>query len=50
MLVVSHPTSEIVAFHKLKRRFVDLKDIEKEDMNELIMCEFKGPDFDLEAD
>jgi hypothetical protein len=49
MLVVSHPTSEIVAFHKLKRRFVDLKDIEKENTNEPIMCEFKGQDFELVA-
>jgi hypothetical protein len=31
--------------HKVKRRFLNLKDIEKEDMNELILCEFKGQDF-----
>lgn len=47
---VSHPSSFLVAYHKLKRRFLNLKDIEKEDMNELIMCEFKGQDFELVAD
>lgn len=47
---VSHPSSELVAYHKLKRRFLNLKDIEKEDMNELIMCEFKCQDFELVAD
>jgi len=45
----SHPTSELVAYHRVKRRFLNLKDIEKEDMNELIMCEFKGQDFELVA-
>lgn len=44
---VSHQASELVAYHKVKRKFLNLKDIGKEDMNELIMCEFKGQDFEL---
>ena len=27
----SHPTTELVAFHKRKRKFLNLADIEKED-------------------
>ena len=46
----SHPTSEIVAYHKVKRKFLNLMDMEKEDPNELLMCEFKGQDFELVAD
>ena len=37
----SHSTSELFAYHKGKRIFLNLKDIAKEDTNELIMCEFR---------
>ena len=43
----SHQTSELVAYHKLKRKFLNLADIDKEDPNQLMMCEFKGQDFQL---
>ena len=46
----SHPTSEIVAYHKVKRKFLNLVDMEKEDPNELQICEFNGQDFELVAD
>ena len=39
--------SEIVAYHKLKRKFLNLKDMEKEDPESLLMCEFNGQDFDF---
>ena len=41
----SHQTSEIVAYHKIKRKFLSLKDMEKEDPNELQICEFNGQIF-----
>ena len=43
----SHKTSEIVAYHKLKHKFLNLGDIDKEDPNQLVMCEFEGQDFRL---
>ncbi len=46
----SHHTSEIVAYHKVKRRFLNLKDMEKEDPDQLQICEFRGQDFELVAD
>ena len=46
----SHQTSEIVAYHKGKRKFLNLVDMEKEDPNEIQICEFKGQDFELVAD
>ena len=46
----SHPTSEIVAYHKVKRIFLNLKDMEKEDPDQLQICEFNGQDFELIAD
>ena len=47
---VSHQTTELVAFHKRKRKFLDLKDIVKEDTIEIIMCEFKGQEFEVITD
>jgi hypothetical protein len=41
----SHSTSEIVAYHKIKRIFLNLADMEKEDPNELQICEFNGQNF-----
>ena len=46
----SHSTIEIVAYHKVKRIFLSLKDMEKEDLDQLVMCEFRGQDFELVAD
>jgi hypothetical protein len=43
----SHQTSEIVAYHKVKRKFLSLKDMEKEDPDKLQICEFRGQDFEL---
>ena len=45
----SQSTSEIVAFHKIKRKFLGLRDMEKEDLNEILICEFMGQDFELLA-
>jgi hypothetical protein len=45
-----HPTSEIVAYHKGKRIFLSLTDMEKENPDELQICEFKGQNFELFAD
>ena len=45
-----HSTSEIVAYHKVKRIFLSLKDMEHEDQDLLQICEFKGQDFDLIAE
>jgi len=47
---LSPSTSEIVAFHKVKRLFLNLADIDKEDPNQLMMCEFNGQDFRLLVD
>jgi hypothetical protein len=45
----SHQTNEIVAYHKVKRKFLSLTDMEKEDPDKLQICEFKGQDFELLA-
>ena len=37
----SQSTSEIIAFHKVKRKFLSLKAMEKEDPNEILICEIK---------
>ena len=46
----SHPTSEIVAYHKTKRIFLNLMDMAKEDPEQLQICEFRGQDFELVAE
>jgi hypothetical protein len=46
----SHSTTEIVAYHKVKRIFLGLKDMEKEDPNDILICEFNGQDFELIED
>ena len=43
----SHQTTELVAYHKVKRIFLNLVDIDKEDSNQLLMCEFNGQNFEL---
>ena len=42
----SNPTSEIVAYHKVKRKFLNLVDMEKEDPSEILICEFNGQNFE----
>jgi hypothetical protein len=37
-------TSEIVAYHKIKRKFSDLLDMQNEDPDQLEIYEFKGED------
>ena len=44
-LELSDWIEDIVAFHKAKRKFVSLKDIELEDADQFLICEFKGYDF-----
>ena len=46
----SPQSSEIVAYHKVRRKFLNLMDMEKEDPDELQICEFKGQNFKLIAD
>jgi len=47
----SHSTKgEIFAYHKAKRKFLNLTDMEKEDPDLIQICEFKGQDFELVAD
>ena len=46
----SHPITELVAFHKRRRKFLNLKDMETEDPDQIQICEFKGQDFELVAD
>ena len=40
---------DIVAFHKAKRKFVNLKNMESEDADQFLICEFKGYDFEILA-
>lgn len=46
----SSQASEVVAFHKVRRKFLNLMDMENEDPDEILICEFKGQDFELVAD
>jgi hypothetical protein len=46
----SHPTNEIVAYHKVKRKFLNLVDMEKENPDELQICELEGQNFELIVD
>jgi hypothetical protein len=43
----SLPTSEIVAYHKVKRIFLTLTEMEKENPDDLQICKFKGQNFSL---
>jgi hypothetical protein len=45
--ILPSTTSEIVAYHKVKRKFLNLTDMVKEDPDKLQICEFNGQDFDL---
>ena len=46
----SHQKSELVAYHKVKRKFLSLTDMEKEDPDQLQICELRGQEFELIAD
>ena len=46
---LSNWIEEIVAFHKAKRKFVNLKEMESEDADQFLICEFKGYDFEILA-
>ena len=39
--------SNIVAFHKIKRVFLSLNEMESEDVNQFLICEFMGYDFEI---
>ena len=45
----SDSTSEIVAYHEVKRIFLNLIDMEKVNPNEILICEF-SQDFELITD
>lgn len=47
---LSHQKSELVAYHRIKRKFINLMDMATEDPDQLVMCEFKGQDFELVVD
>ncbi len=40
-------TNETVAYHKVKRKFVSMKDMQLEDADQFLMCEFKGYNFEI---
>jgi hypothetical protein len=44
---LSNWIEDIVAFHKAKRKFVSLKEMESEDADQFLICEFKGYDFEI---
>ena len=46
---LSNWIQDIVAFHKAKRKFVNLKEMESEDADQFLICEFKGYDFEILA-
>jgi hypothetical protein len=45
----SHQTSELVAYHRQKRIFLSLANMEQEDPDQIQICESKGQDFELVA-
>jgi hypothetical protein len=44
---LSNWIEDVVVFHKTKRRFVSLKDMESEDANQFLIYEFKGYTFEI---
>ena len=46
---LSNWIEDVVALHKAKRKFVSLKDMESEDADRFLICEFKGYDFQILA-
>lgn len=47
IIETDNETSEIVAYHKVKRIFLSIKDMESEDADQFLICEFKGYDFEI---
>jgi hypothetical protein len=47
---ISHQTCELVAFYMVKRIFINLFEMEKENPDELQICEFNGQNFELLTD
>ena len=43
-------TIELVAYHRRKRIFLRLAQMEKEDPDQIQICEFTGQDFELIVD
>jgi hypothetical protein len=48
--MTKHQASELFAYHKVKRKFLSMAEMEKEDPDQIQMCEFNGQDFELIAD
>jgi hypothetical protein len=46
---LSNWIEDIVAFHKAKRKFVNLKEMEMEDEDKFLICVFRGYDFEILA-
>jgi hypothetical protein len=46
---LSNWIEDVVAFHKAKRKFVSLKEMETEDADQFLICEFNGYDFKILA-
>jgi len=46
---LSNWIEDVVAFHKVKRKFVSIKDMESEDADQFVICEFNGYDFEILA-
>ena len=46
----SHKNTELVAFYRRKRIFLSLAQMEKEDPDQIQICEFRGQDFQLVED
>ena len=46
----SHSASEIIAYHKIKRIFLNVADMDKEDPHQIQICKFNDQDFQLLAD
>ena len=46
----SHQTTELVAYHRRKRIFLSLAQMEKEDPDQIQICEFRGQNFESIAD
>ena len=46
---LSNWIEDVVAFQKIKRKFVSLKDMESEDADQFVICEFNGYDFEILA-
>ena len=46
---LSNWIEDVVAFHKAKRKFVSLREMESEDADQFLICVFNGYDFEILA-